>query len=87
MGQAACAQSIFQRQEQFRQTLESIEMRRQNTITAINEASDLKTEARRYYEKNNRKLACLTIEQAYQLELQAGFSDSSTRATIRKYCG
>jgi len=59
-----------------------------NQIQAIDEAFQLKKEAAHYfYTKKNKKLACLTIQQAYEVELQSGYSHSSTRATIRKYCG
>ena len=58
-----------------------------NQVRAITEADELKSEAASYYKKKNKKLACLTIQQAYEVELQSGYSESSTRATIRKYCG
>jgi hypothetical protein len=53
----------------------------QNQINMIYEIRDLKIEAANYL------AACLTIQQAYDLELQSGTSNKSTRADIRKYCG
>ena len=88
VGQSTFAQSIFQRQDLFRQGLETIEENRRQTIKAVEEAYQLKDEASYYfYTKKNKKLACLTIKQAYEVELQSGYSEPSTRTTIRKYCG
>ena len=77
MGRPVFAQGFGQEAERF-----------QNQINMIYEIRDLKIEAANYfYTKKNRKLACLTIQQAYDLELQSGTSNKSTRADIRKYCG
>ena len=80
-GEAAIAQNSWQQQ-----TLDF-----QSTIRGIEEVRSLKIEAAEYFyggrKKKNKKLACITIQQAYEVELRMGDSNSSTRADIRQYCG
>ena len=62
-------------------------LRFQNKLSSIGEARQLKVDAATYFYTNkNKKLACLTIQQAYEVELQSGYSEPSTRDSIRKYC-
>ena len=59
----------------------------QNQVRLIFEVLQLKEDAAKYYAKKNKKLACLTIQQAYEVEIKSGSFNSSTRSDIRKYCG
>jgi hypothetical protein len=83
----AVAQDMYQRQQNFADQLQQIEINRSNTVNLLTEASSLKSEARTYYSKGNKKKACITIQQANDLEISAGYSSAETRKTIRQYCG
>jgi hypothetical protein len=82
VGEAALAQNSYQQR-----TLDF-----QNELRGIEEVRSLKVEAANYFfgdggKKKNKKLACITIQQAYDVELRMGYSVSDTRATVRQYCG
>ena len=81
-GQAGFAQNSYERKA----------LDFQNQIMGIEEARSLTVDAINYFyggggKKKNKKLACITIQQAYDVELQMGNSSSSTRANIRQFCG